>query len=118
MLTSERVWMARPTPVLRGLFALLLFASPCPCALAQEILLQPQRLSEHCWFIQGEPGSKIAITVAHEGTRQTETVTVARAMIEVQTILGIDRRADNPHWRSATVLCDRLCMRMQASLRT
>ena len=27
-----------------------------PLSLAQEVVLQPQRLSAHCWFFQGEPG--------------------------------------------------------------
>ncbi|HEX3150893.1 MAG TPA: S41 family peptidase [Gemmataceae bacterium] len=54
------------------------------------------RMNDAIRIIQGEPGTKISITVVHEGTRQTETVTVARAMIEVQTILGLNRRDDNP----------------------
>jgi carboxyl-terminal processing protease len=47
-------------------------------------------------LIQGEPGTKISLTVVHEGSRQPETYTMNRAMIEVQTVLGLSRRADNP----------------------
>jgi carboxyl-terminal processing protease len=54
------------------------------------------RMNDAIRIIQGEPGTKLSMTVVHEGTRQTETVTVARAMIEVQTILGLNRRDDNP----------------------
>jgi len=37
-------------------FALLVLAVFAEVALAQEIVLEPQRLSDHCWFFQGEPG--------------------------------------------------------------
>jgi hypothetical protein len=37
-------------------FALLVLAAFAEVALAQEIVLEPQRLSEHCWFFQGEAG--------------------------------------------------------------
>lgn len=50
-------------------------------------------------LIQGEPGTKISLTVVHEGTRQPETYTMNRAMIEVQTVLGLSRREDNPRVR-------------------
>src|SRR5450432_562170 len=36
--------------------SLLLAAGATHVALAQEIALEPQRLSEHCWFFQGEAG--------------------------------------------------------------
>jgi glyoxylase-like metal-dependent hydrolase (beta-lactamase superfamily II) len=36
--------------------SLLLVAGSVHCARAQEIALEPQRLSEHCWFFQGEAG--------------------------------------------------------------
>jgi glyoxylase-like metal-dependent hydrolase (beta-lactamase superfamily II) len=36
--------------------ALLVVACATSVALAQEIVLEPQRLSEHCWFFQGEAG--------------------------------------------------------------
>jgi glyoxylase-like metal-dependent hydrolase (beta-lactamase superfamily II) len=46
---------SRSTPMLRHL-ALLLVAGVTNVVLAQEIVLEPQRLSEHCWFFQGEAG--------------------------------------------------------------
>jgi carboxyl-terminal processing protease len=46
-------------------------------------------------LIQGEPGSKITLTVVHEGTRQTEAITIVRAKIEVPTVLGLHRKEDN-----------------------
>jgi carboxyl-terminal processing protease len=47
-------------------------------------------------MIQGEPGSKITLTVLHEGSRQPETLTMNRAIIEVKTVLGLHRLEDNP----------------------
>jgi glyoxylase-like metal-dependent hydrolase (beta-lactamase superfamily II) len=38
------------------ILAMLFAASASAQALAQEITLEPQRLSEHCWFFQGEAG--------------------------------------------------------------
>jgi carboxyl-terminal processing protease len=46
-------------------------------------------------MIQGEPGTKVSLTVVHEGTRKPETVIVVRAMIEVKTVLGLNRRDDD-----------------------
>src|SRR5687768_3187790 len=45
--------------------------------------------------IQGEPGTRVSLTVVHEGSRTPETLTMTRAMIEVQTVLGLNRREDN-----------------------
>lgn len=53
------------------------------------------RLSEVIHMIQGEPGTKISLTVVHEGNRQTDTYVLARAMIEVQTVLGLTRKPDD-----------------------
>jgi carboxyl-terminal processing protease len=53
-------------------------------------------MNEAIRLIQGEPGTKIRLTVVHEGTRQTDTYTITRAMIAVQTVLGLNRRADDP----------------------
>ena len=53
------------------------------------------RMNEAIRLIQGEPGTKINLTVVHEGTRQTDTYTITRAMISVQTVLGLNRRADD-----------------------
>ena len=53
------------------------------------------RINDAVRHIQGEPGTKISLTVVHEGTRQPETLSMNRAMIEVQTVLGLNRREDN-----------------------
>jgi glyoxylase-like metal-dependent hydrolase (beta-lactamase superfamily II) len=47
--------VTRSGPMLRRV-ALLLLAGATQIALAQDIALDPQRLSEHCWFFQGEAG--------------------------------------------------------------
>src|SRR5947209_2902846 len=47
-------------------------------------------------LIMGEPGTKVSLTVVHEGSRESETYTLTRAMIEVQTVLGLSRLPDNP----------------------
>jgi carboxyl-terminal processing protease len=53
------------------------------------------RHTEVVRMIQGEPGTKVSLTVVHEGSRTTDTYTIVRAMIEVQTVLGLSRREDN-----------------------
>lgn len=53
------------------------------------------RQSDAVQLIQGEPGTPISFTVVHEGTRQTETLTMKRAMIEVESVLGFNRKAEN-----------------------
>jgi carboxyl-terminal processing protease len=50
------------------------------------------RMNEAIRLIQGEPGTPVRLTVVHEGTRQTDTYTITRAMISVQTVLGLTRR--------------------------
>src|SRR5688572_13294966 len=50
------------------------------------------RMSEAIRMIQGEPGTKVSLTVVHEGSRQTDTYTITRAMISVHTVLGLNRR--------------------------
>jgi carboxyl-terminal processing protease len=47
-------------------------------------------------LIMGEPGTKLSLSVVHEGSRTPETFTLTRAMIEVQSVVGLSRRADNP----------------------
>jgi carboxyl-terminal processing protease len=54
------------------------------------------RPSEMIRSIQGEPGTKVTLTVVHEGARQAETIPIVRAMIEVPTVLGLTRREDDP----------------------
>lgn len=46
-------------------------------------------------LIQGEPGTQVTLTVVHEGNRQPEAITIARAKIEVPTVLGLNRKEDN-----------------------
>jgi carboxyl-terminal processing protease len=53
-------------------------------------------MNEVVRLIQGDPGTPVKLTVIHEGTRQPETYTITRAMISVETVLGLNRRADNP----------------------
>ncbi|HJZ94566.1 MAG TPA: S41 family peptidase [Gemmataceae bacterium] len=56
---------------------------------------EAMRSSEMIRSIQGEPGTKVTLTVVHEGARQPETIPIVRAMIEVQTVLGLTRREDD-----------------------
>jgi carboxyl-terminal processing protease len=57
---------------------------------------ETMRLTEAVEMIQGEPGQKITLTVLHEGTKQAVDVDIVRAEIEVHTVLGDVRKADNP----------------------
>src|SRR5262245_30996398 len=54
------------------------------------------RLSEAVELIQGDPGEKITLTVLHESTRKPVDLEMTRAKIEVQSVLGDVRKADNP----------------------
>jgi len=54
------------------------------------------RLSEAVDLIQGDPGQKVVLTVLHEGSKEPVDVEITRAKIEVQSILGDVRKADNP----------------------
>jgi len=47
--------------------------------------------------LKGEPGSKVAITVVHERTRQRETISLTREIIHVETVMG-DRRKNDDSW--------------------
>lgn len=46
-------------------------------------------------LIQGEPGTTLTMTVVHEGGKQGDTYTLTRAMIEVPSVTGLTRKADN-----------------------
>lgn len=46
-------------------------------------------------LIQGEPGQEITLTVLHEGTKEPVDVKMVRAEIQVQSVLGDTRKADN-----------------------
>jgi carboxyl-terminal processing protease len=54
------------------------------------------RINDAVRVIQGEPGTKITLTVGRQGSRDTQTYTITRAMIEVPTVLGLHRLEDNP----------------------
>lgn len=46
-------------------------------------------------LIQGEPGQKITLNVLHEGAKEAVDLEMARAIIEVPTIMGDLRKPDN-----------------------
>jgi carboxyl-terminal processing protease len=54
------------------------------------------RLNEAVDLIQGDPGQKITLTVLHEGAEEPVDVEIVRAEIEIQAILGNERKPDNP----------------------
>ena len=57
------------------------------------------RLSEAVDLIQGEKGQPITLTVLHENAREALDVTLVRAEIKVDTVMGDRRKADDPkHW--------------------
>jgi carboxyl-terminal processing protease len=54
------------------------------------------RMSEAVDMIQGEPGSKVVLTVTREGLKEPLDIPITRAIIQVPSVLGDLRRADNP----------------------
>src|SRR5690349_21718964 len=54
------------------------------------------RMSEAVDMIQGEPGSKVVLTVTREGLAELLDIPITRAVIQVPSVLGDLRRADNP----------------------
>jgi carboxyl-terminal processing protease len=46
-------------------------------------------------LITGEPGQKVVLTVLHQGAREPVDIEITRAEIEVPSVLGDLRRADN-----------------------
>jgi carboxyl-terminal processing protease len=54
------------------------------------------RLSEAVDLIQGEPGTKVVLTVVHEGTKEPLDLGMNRAIIEVHSIMGDLRKKDAP----------------------
>ena len=54
------------------------------------------RVSEAIDMIQGEPGSKIVLTVLHEGEKTPVDLEMNRAEIHVQSVLGDQRKAREP----------------------
>jgi carboxyl-terminal processing protease len=47
--------------------------------------------------LTGRPGTDVKLTVLHEGIEETETVSITRAIIELPSVLG-DRRGANDAW--------------------
>lgn len=47
-------------------------------------------------LIQGEPGKKITLTVVHEGSKDPVDLDMVRAKIHVQSVLGDQRKVDDP----------------------
>ena len=57
------------------------------------------RLNEAVKMIQGKEGTKVKLTVIHEASRETETVEITRAKIEVKSVMGWKRNdADPKQW--------------------
>lgn len=54
------------------------------------------RLSEAVDLIQGEKGQKITLTVLHEGSKTPADLTMERDIIDVKTVMGDLRKADQP----------------------
>jgi carboxyl-terminal processing protease len=54
------------------------------------------RLSEAVDMIQGEPGTEVTLTVRHEGAKDEHDLTMKRAIIEMQSVMGDLRKADDP----------------------
>ena len=53
-------------------------------------------MNEAIRLILGEPGTQVRLTVLHEGDKEPEEVTVTRALIEIEAVLGYRRDPANP----------------------
>jgi carboxyl-terminal processing protease len=58
--------------------------------------LDTLRYDETIELIQGEPGTPVTLTVMHEGEKKPVDITIVRAVIQVETVLGDRRKPDNP----------------------
>jgi carboxyl-terminal processing protease len=56
------------------------------------------RMSEAVDLIQGEPGSKVTLTVAREGLKEPADIAITRAIIKVPSVLGDRRKPGNKEW--------------------
>ena len=54
------------------------------------------RMTEAVDMIQGEPGSKVTLSVAREGKKEPLDIPITRAIIKVPSTLGDLRKKDNP----------------------
>ena len=57
---------------------------------------ETMRLSEAVDLITGDPGSKITLTVLHEGGKEPVELEMVRAEIRVPSVIGDTRNPDNP----------------------
>lgn len=57
---------------------------------------ESMRMTEAVDMIQGEPGSKVVLTVTREGLKEPLDLSITRAIIQVPSVLGDSRRTDNP----------------------
>ncbi|MBN2473720.1 MAG: S41 family peptidase [Pirellulales bacterium] len=55
---------------------------------------QGMTLRDAVAVMRGEPGSPVTLTVLHEGDEEPAEITIVRAIIHVDTVLGDTRRAD------------------------
>ncbi len=53
------------------------------------------RISEAVKIITGEVGTQVKLTVIHEGARETETIPIVRAKIEVKSVVGYKHNDEN-----------------------
>ncbi|MGH7224320.1 MAG: S41 family peptidase [Gemmataceae bacterium] len=53
------------------------------------------RMTEAVDLIQGEPGQAVTLTVLHENAKEPVDLAITRAIIEVPSVLGDRRKADN-----------------------
>jgi carboxyl-terminal processing protease len=53
-------------------------------------------LGEAVDLIQGEPGTKVTLTVLHEGSKDPVDIDIVRAEIQMQAVMGDRRKADDP----------------------
>jgi carboxyl-terminal processing protease len=57
---------------------------------------ETMRMGEAIDMIQGEPGTKIVLSLAREGKKEPVDVTITRALIKVPSVLGDKRKKDDP----------------------
>ncbi|WP_157369784.1 S41 family peptidase [Zavarzinella formosa] len=62
----------------------------------QDQATDTMKMADAIKLIQGEPGTTLTMTVFHEGAKQADTYTLTRAMIEVPSVLGLNRKPENP----------------------
>src|SRR5262249_40625932 len=57
---------------------------------------EQMRMTEAVDMIQGEPGSKVVLTVTREGLKEPLDIPITRAVIKVPSVLGDVRKPGNP----------------------